>query len=280
MKQVLLFVTIIILCPSTVAFQRNRSSPKSKASSHRIEQSFAKLSFDLKATVLPVNYNGHDLETLYANLAKRADERLAADYVYAFKADADSTYSPNELILKTRLDARAAILPETTTRVTEVTVKTVRYDSNRSIRYNIVITRSPYNVEINQVVPAEYANGVQPFLGLLLIGKLSASAQHVFSYEENGVVMKNISFDLQTVYLYNTKTGEIILKNPAVEGARLEITPAPEGREEFIIGDRKSKFYYWVGCPDYKNIPLQRRVYFKTTLHAERGGFRAAKNCQ
>jgi hypothetical protein len=46
-----------------------------------------------------------------------------------------------------------------------------------------------------------------------------------------------------------------------------------------IIADKKSKTYYPNGCQPEKEIAEANRVTFKTTVEAEKAGFKAAKNC-
>lgn len=66
----------------------------------------------------------------------------------------------------------------------------------------------------------------------------------------------------------STETGEETLEAVSVEE-----------RPQFIIGDLKSKTYYWYGCPAYETLPAQRKVYFKTREDARRAGYRPAKDC-
>lgn len=52
-----------------------------------------------------------------------------------------------------------------------------------------------------------------------------------------------------------------------------------EESEEEIIGDKQSKTYYPHGCQPAKQIAEKNKISFKTTVDAERAGFKAAKNC-
>jgi hypothetical protein len=52
-----------------------------------------------------------------------------------------------------------------------------------------------------------------------------------------------------------------------------------EAAEE-IIADKQSKTYYTNGCQPAKEIAENNKVTFKTTVDAEKAGFKLAKNCQ
>ncbi len=71
-----------------------------------------------------------------------------------------------------------------------------------------------------------------------------------------------------------------ILKSTEGDEAVLEVITTPERpKPEFFRGDSRSKIYYWRGCPGYEEVPLQRRVYFRTKKEAQKDGYRAAKKC-
>jgi hypothetical protein len=61
----------------------------------------------------------------------------------------------------------------------------------------------------------------------------------------------------------------------AEAGTPAESTEAPAE----IIGDKQSKTYYPTGCEPAKEITEVNKVTFKTTVEAEKAGFKAARNC-
>ena len=46
-----------------------------------------------------------------------------------------------------------------------------------------------------------------------------------------------------------------------------------------VIGNRKSKVYYWPSCPDYARVSRKNRVAFPSREAAEQAGYRQAGNC-
>jgi hypothetical protein len=56
-------------------------------------------------------------------------------------------------------------------------------------------------------------------------------------------------------------------------------TPATENSVAEIVGDKQSKTYYPNGCQPNQEISEANKIVFKTTLEAEKAGFKTAKNC-
>jgi micrococcal nuclease len=74
---------------------------------------------------------------------------------------------------------------------------------------------------------------------------------------------------------------------PPWEWSQGQRQPAsPEGSQgagssqAVIIGNRRSKIYYWPGCPDYNKVSRRNRVMFQDREAAEQAGYRPAENCQ
>lgn len=55
---------------------------------------------------------------------------------------------------------------------------------------------------------------------------------------------------------------------------------AQEENEEMIIGDKQSKTYFPNGCQPAKPLTENNKITFKTTVDAEKAGFKLAKHCQ
>lgn len=71
-----------------------------------------------------------------------------------------------------------------------------------------------------------------------------------------------------------------VVKSTITNEPIFQMTTAQPEKPEFIIGDRKTKIYYWKDCPEYQSLPIERRTYFKNRKDAERSGYRAAKDCK
>jgi hypothetical protein len=63
------------------------------------------------------------------------------------------------------------------------------------------------------------------------------------------------------------------------DAAAAAAAPGESTEEPEIIGDKQSKMYYPNGCQPAREIAEANRVMFKTTVEAEKAGFKAAKNC-
>jgi hypothetical protein len=46
-----------------------------------------------------------------------------------------------------------------------------------------------------------------------------------------------------------------------------------------IIGHRRRKLYYWLGCPEYNKVSRRDRAVFQDREAAEQAGYRPAENC-
>ncbi len=68
-----------------------------------------------------------------------------------------------------------------------------------------------------------------------------------------------------------------VIKGTSTNVAISVVTAPPS--PTFIIGDVRSRIYYWPGCAEYVQLPMKKRVYFKSKKDAARAGYHAAKNC-
>jgi len=64
-------------------------------------------------------------------------------------------------------------------------------------------------------------------------------------------------------------------EEPTLDVVTVQEAPQPE----LIIGDSRTKVFYWRGCPEYEKLTTARRVYFKTRAAAREAGYHAATNC-
>jgi hypothetical protein len=70
-----------------------------------------------------------------------------------------------------------------------------------------------------------------------------------------------------------------ILKSTQSQPPTLDIVtrePVPET----VVGDPKTKTYYWRGCPKYEEARRKDWIYFDTQKHAEKAGYRPANECK
>ncbi|MCS6927038.1 MAG: thermonuclease family protein [Candidatus Binatia bacterium] len=89
---------------------------------------------------------------------------------------------------------------------------------------------------------------------------------------------KNGASHLARVTAEDTQAGTITdnAEPPTAQGREDQDAPASGA----IIGNRNSKIYHWPGCPNYRAIAPQNRIFFTSRAEAEAAGFRAARNCR
>ena len=63
------------------------------------------------------------------------------------------------------------------------------------------------------------------------------------------------------------------------QDSQAETNSATEDPTTEIVGDKQSKTYYPNGCQPDKEIAGANKIVFKTTVEAEKAGFKTAKNC-
>ncbi|HJQ24798.1 MAG TPA: hypothetical protein VKA60_12850 [Blastocatellia bacterium] len=69
-------------------------------------------------------------------------------------------------------------------------------------------------------------------------------------------------------------------EEPTLDAVTVQEVPQQEAPQpELVIGDSRTKVFYWRGCPEYEKLPTARRVYFKTRAAARGAGYHAAKTC-
>jgi hypothetical protein len=66
---------------------------------------------------------------------------------------------------------------------------------------------------------------------------------------------------------------------PGVGATTVNIITVEDPQPELIIGDSRTKIFYWRDCPEYEKLPRNGRVYFKNKRDAQSAGYHAAKDC-
>jgi micrococcal nuclease len=61
--------------------------------------------------------------------------------------------------------------------------------------------------------------------------------------------------------------------------ASAEVPQGAASSQDVIIGNRRGKIYYWLGCPEYNKVSRRNRVVFQDREAAEQAGYRPAENC-
>ena len=70
-----------------------------------------------------------------------------------------------------------------------------------------------------------------------------------------------------------------VIKSSKKEDVILAVITQPPPQPTFIIGDVRTKIYYWPGCPEYSQVPMKKRMYFKSRKAAGGAGYHPAKGC-
>jgi len=65
-----------------------------------------------------------------------------------------------------------------------------------------------------------------------------------------------------------------------IANRREEAAAAAEAAEVAVIGDQRTKFYYFSDCSEREKVPAANRVTFKDKDEAEKAGYKLAKECQ
>jgi len=61
--------------------------------------------------------------------------------------------------------------------------------------------------------------------------------------------------------------------------ASAEVPQGAASSQALIIGHRRRKLYYWLGCPEYNKVSRRDRAVFQDREAAEQAGYRPAENC-
>ena len=110
------------------------------------------------------------------------------------------------------------------------------------------------------------------------------------SYRSRGQQLRCADFQLivttvaggPSFRLLDTSAEELVAQRRQAKeelDAAAEAAASGEATDVEIIGDKQSKTYYPNGCQPAKEIAEANKVTFKTTVEAEKAGFKAAKNC-
>ena len=79
--------------------------------------------------------------------------------------------------------------------------------------------------------------------------------------------------------LVDKPSPEVVQSTEGEEPTLNLVTVKEAPQPQVIIGDSRTKIFYWRGCPEYEKLPPARRVYFKTKVAARAAGYHAAKTC-